>query len=91
MDVPDTFSPNGDGINDYFKIPGANDLYNDELFIYNRWGGLVYYSKNYDNTWDGKSTSNMLGSSDLEEGTYFYVYKPGNSLEVFKGTVYLKR
>ena len=91
LDVPDTFSPNGDGINDFFKIPGANDLHNDELYIYNRWGGLVYQSNDYDNTWEGKSTAKMLGSSDLEEGTYFYIYKPGDSLDVIKGTVYLKR
>ncbi len=91
LDVPDTFSPNGDGINDYFKIPGANELPNDELYVYNRWGGLVFESKNYDNSWDGKSSKNLLGTSELTEGTYFYIYKPDDSMQVFKGTVYLKR
>ncbi len=91
LDVPDTFSPNGDGINDYFKIPGANELPNDELYVYNRWGGLVYESKNYNNTWGGKSLSSLLGSSELPEGTYFYIYKPDETMKVFKGTVYLKR
>jgi gliding motility-associated-like protein len=91
LDVPDTFSPNGDGINDYFRIPGANDLPNDHLYIYNRWGGLVYESNNYDNTWDGRSTSKMLGSDELEEGTYFYIYLPDDTMEPIKGTVYLKR
>ena len=91
LDVPDTFSPNGDGINDYFVIPGARELHNDELYIYNRWGGLVYHSKDYDSSWDGNSSSSMFGKTELEEGTYFYIYKPGNTLDVFKGTVYLKR
>jgi len=91
LDVPDTFSPNGDGINDYFWIPGADELPNDHLYIYNRWGGLVYESDNYDNTWDGKSTSNMLGGDNLQEGTYFYIYIPDETMEPIKGTIYLKR
>jgi gliding motility-associated-like protein len=91
LDVPDTFSPNGDGINDAFKIPGANDLNNDELYIYNRWGGLVYESKNYDNSWIGKSSKSFLGGEELPEGTYFFIYKPNDSSQVFKGTIYLKR
>ena len=89
--VPKTFSPNGDGINDFFKIPGAKDLNNDQLYIYNRWGSLVYQSNNYDNTWNGKSDKSMFGTSDLEEGTYFYIYKRGDSNQVIKGTVYIKR
>ncbi|TAJ05678.1 gliding motility-associated C-terminal domain-containing protein, partial [Marinilabiliaceae bacterium JC017] len=91
LDVPDTFSPNGDGINDAFLIPGASELQNDELYIYNRWGGLVYESKDYDNTWMGKSSASLLGSEELTEGTYFYVYKPNNKRQVIKGTIYIKR
>ncbi len=91
LDVPDTFSPNGDGINDYFVIPGARELNNDELYIYNRWGGLVYSSSDYDSSWDGNSTTSMFGKTELEEGTYFYIYKPGDSFDVIKGTVYIKR
>ncbi len=91
LDVPDTFSPNGDGINDFFKIPGANELTGDKLYVYNRWGGLVYESDNYDNTWDGRSLSGLMGSDELQEGTYFYIYKPDETMQVFKGTVYLKR
>ncbi len=91
LDVPDTFSPNGDGVNDFFKIPGANDLSGDKLYIYNRWGGLIYQSNNYDNTWDGRSINGLMGSDKLPEGTYFYIYKPDETMQVFKGTVYLKR
>ncbi len=91
LDVPDTFSPNGDGINDFFKIPGANELTGDKLYIYNRWGGLVYESDNYDNTWDGRSLSGLMGSDELQEGTYFFIYKPDETMQVYKGTVYLKR
>ncbi|WP_430815424.1 putative Ig domain-containing protein [Carboxylicivirga sp. RSCT41] len=92
IDVPETFTPNGDGINDYFIIKGATseDLKNNELFVFNRWGGQVYHMVNYNNTWDGKSNSATLGSEELSEGTYFYVFKSKTGT-LIKGTVYIKR
>ncbi|MCG8581529.1 MAG: Ig-like domain-containing protein, partial [Bacteroidales bacterium] len=92
IDVPETFTPNGDGVNDYFIIRGAtsDDLKNNELFVFNRWGGQVYHMVNYNNTWDGKSNSGTLGSEELSEGTYFYVFKSKTGT-LIKGTVYIKR
>ncbi|MCU4154678.1 tandem-95 repeat protein [Carboxylicivirga sp. A043] len=92
IDIPETFTPNGDGINDYFIIKGAtsDDLKDNELFVFNRWGGQVFHMVNYDNTWDGKSNSGTLGSEILSEGTYFYVFKAKNGT-LIKGTVYIKR
>ncbi|GEM_PF-4556567 len=90
--APEVFTPNGDGQNDYFIIEGAtsDDLKANELFIFNRWGGQVFHMVNYDNSWDGKSSSGTLGSNQLQEGTYFYVFKT-KSGKVLKGTVYIKR
>jgi len=54
--IPNMFSPNGDGSNDYFRIYGSgfDEL---ELMIYNRWGELVYYAQSVNeavnNGWDG--------------------------------------
>ncbi len=92
INAPDTFTPNGDGINDKFVIKGAtsDELKDNELFIFNRWGGQVYHMVNYDNSWDGKSNSSLLGSELLSEGTYFYVFKT-NAGKTLKGTVYIKR
>ncbi len=87
--IPSTFSPNTDGINDYWVIRGIEDFPDNELFVYNRWGGLVYHKKRYNNTWDGRSDSSTLGSNQLAEGTYFYVLKLGSRVE--QGTVYIKR
>ena len=42
--VPDAFSPNGDGTNDYFSV-FADGLTNYEIRIFNRWGELVYFSE----------------------------------------------
>jgi len=52
--IPNVFSPNGDGVNDFFRIRNL-ELYDFRpLVIYNRWGGIVYQSDRYNNDWDGK-------------------------------------
>lgn len=74
LKIPNIFTPNGDGINDYFEIgygdegKPINDLskyfLSSKLVIFNRWGRIVYESKDYKNDWDG---------GKLPDGTYFYV------------------
>lgn len=73
--IPEGFSPNGDGINDYFVIRGLETYPDNILSVYNRWGNLIYQKKGYDNTWDGTSNShNMnLGRDKVQPGTYFYI------------------
>lgn len=66
---PTLFTPNGDGINDYFEIKGLQDYPDNEIQIFNRWGNQVYHQTGYmtqGNLWDGSS---------LNEGTYFYILK----------------
>ncbi len=91
---PTIFTPNGDGVNQYFEIPGVSqaeiEAGGTELFVFNRWGGQVFFKKDYDNKWDGKSEASTLGSADLPEGTYFYIFKLKDG-KVIKGTVYIKR
>ncbi|NLU95724.1 gliding motility-associated C-terminal domain-containing protein [Chitinophaga sp. Ak27] len=64
--LPNVITPNGDGKNDFFVVPGLDRYPGSTLIIYNRWGNQVYQNKNYDNKWNG------LG---LNEGTYFYILK----------------
>jgi gliding motility-associated-like protein len=66
LDVPNVFTPNGDGINDYFEIKNLESYISNELVIYNRWGRKVFEASNYTNTWNGGSLTN---------GAYFYVLK----------------
>lgn len=64
--VPDVFTPNGDGKNDLFVIPGLNEYKENELTIVNRWGSPVYKKSGYLNDWT---------ANGLSDGTYFYVLK----------------
>jgi gliding motility-associated-like protein len=62
------FSPNNDGVNDYFVIEGIKGLPFTYLRVYNRWGVLVFEAQNYQNDWDGR-----WKGAYLPGGTYFYV------------------
>ena len=89
----DVFTPNNDGYNDYWIIPNA-DQYNDlEVFIFDRWGQQVFYSKPYGtdqfHTWEGKSQKN---GKDLPIGSYYYIIKPNDGKQKpLTGTVTIVR
>lgn len=78
------FSPNGDGINDYFfmpDLPGENCIFQFVgIEIFNRWGTKVYTSKQRDFHWDG---------GDVSSGVYFYTIDYKN--KKYKGRVTLFR
>jgi gliding motility-associated-like protein len=76
------FSPNGDGVNETFVVKNIMSYPNNEIFIFNRWGGRVHYAKPYANNWTGE------GSPD---GTYFYVLDLGDGSPTIKGSVLLQR
>ncbi|HRO77085.1 MAG TPA: gliding motility-associated C-terminal domain-containing protein, partial [Crocinitomicaceae bacterium] len=65
VNIPNVFTPNGDGSNDEFFIDaqGAKDI---SVEIFNRWGNIVYKLNSLTDKWDGKNAS---------DGTYFYKYK----------------
>lgn len=79
------FSPNGDDINDTFFIENVEILTDNELFIYNRWGTQVFAMQNYDNSWTGQ-----FENQDLPDGTYFYLFRPGDGRE-FSGWLQIGR
>ena len=61
MTIPNSFSPNGDGVNDVFEIPDLNPNVHTQsvLYIYNKWGTIIYINPNYGlngEWWDGQTT-----------------------------------
>ena len=96
--IPDGFSPNGDGFNDYFEIIGLENLSpQNELIIFNRWGQIVFKENNYSNDWSGNNnSSNSLFSDKLSSGTYYYIFKTINAVpsignREYKGYIYINR
>jgi len=81
--IHEAFSPNGDIINDVWNI-GNNYLYPEmEVFIYNRWGQLVWRSgKGYPEPWDGKSSG-----KDLPVDSYHYVIDLHNGTKPLIGVI----
>lgn len=78
------FSPNGDGINDFFTIDGI-DRYENELRIFNRGGNIVFKQKQYQNDWSGD-----FDGKNLLNGTYFYLLKYDGNKKV-TGYVVIQR
>ncbi|HAE14102.1 MAG TPA: hypothetical protein DCG24_07705, partial [Bacteroidetes bacterium] len=64
--VPNAFTPNGDGVNDWFGI-SADFLESVTLDIYNRWGDLVFHADDQNTRWDG-----LLNGVEQEIGTYIF-------------------
>jgi gliding motility-associated-like protein len=91
IEIPDAFSPNGDGVNDIFFIPNLESYPNHSLKIFNRWGTQVFEAAPYLNDWDGKSYHTITIGEDLPVSTYYYILDLGNGENAFTGFVYLKR
>ncbi|MCD0490223.1 Ig-like domain-containing protein [Pedobacter sp. MC2016-14] len=70
--IPKGFSPNNDGINDFFVIENGGGKV-IALEVYNRWGNLVHRNKTYANTWNGKTTEGIHMGDDVPDGTYYYI------------------
>ncbi|MBK7268298.1 MAG: gliding motility-associated C-terminal domain-containing protein [Flavobacteriales bacterium] len=79
--VPNVFSPNNDGENDFLEFTGVEYYPNTDLRVFNRWGQTVYENTSYANTWSPK---------DVSEGTYFYVLRREDGTE-YTGHVTLLR
>lgn len=65
--IPNSFSPNNDGINDLFEIKGEG-IVSLQAEIYNRWGTQIYSLNSVSDTWNGKEK----GGVDVPEGVYTY-------------------
>lgn len=92
--VPDGFSPNGDGVNDYFTIPEIEFLYPDYTFeIYDRYGSVMFKGDKNKPNWDGRNSQSAgFKGSIAPNGVYFYVvnFNKGNKSSQ-QGRLYLNR
>jgi gliding motility-associated-like protein len=79
-----SFSPDGDGKNDLWTIGNIDNYPDNEINIFNRWGGEVFKTKSY-------SSTNKWNGSGLNNGTYYYLLKVkiDSEYKVFKGFITL--
>ncbi|QHS58559.1 gliding motility-associated C-terminal domain-containing protein [Chitinophaga agri] len=83
---PTAFTPNGDGKNDVFRPRAKGPMYEYELHVYNRWGQMVFFSKDEKKGWDGRYVGQVV-----ESGSYIWVIsyktKVGGAVTIQQGQV----
>jgi len=80
--IPNTFTPNGDGINDTWVISGLENDLSVIVMIYDRSGGVVYKSNGYPLPWDG-----TVAGKKLPSGVYYYIINARDNKQVLTGSV----
>lgn len=70
--VPNSFTPNGDNLNDVFEVKGMG-IEKFEMYIFNRWGNEIFYTDNVEKSWDG-----FYKGSLVKNDSYVYLIKAVN-------------
>jgi len=84
--IDNTFTPNGDGINDYWDITGLIAYQDATVDIFNRYGQKVFHSLGYPKPWDG-----TYGNQPLPVGVYYYIINTNYEGQVLSGYVTIIR
>ncbi|MDT7829499.1 gliding motility-associated C-terminal domain-containing protein [Pricia sp. S334] len=82
----EAFTPNGDGNNDTWMVPGIDNYPNAKVTVYNRWGHEVFTAVNYRNDWNGNRGSS---SKLLPPGSYLYTIELGNGSKPHRGWIFI--
>lgn len=86
LETVNLFTPNGDGVNDFWRIKNVN-LYTDCVVkVFNRWGVEVYSSTAYQNDWDG-----TYKGEKLPEATYYYIITCDGTDKEYDGAISILR
>ena len=86
LEMPGAFTPNGDGLNDVFRIPPGVSIQLKEFSIFDRWGNKIFTTSDVHKGWDGKYKGSAKGP-----GVYLYFISgnDGNEKILVKGTFVL--
>jgi gliding motility-associated-like protein len=87
------FSPNGDGINDYWRIDGIEEYPNNKVKVFDRYNNTIFLMSGYnndENSWKGRPNHGLI-SGNLPDGTYYYVVDLGDGSGLLSGYVVLKK
>ncbi len=99
--IPEIFSPNGDGNQDYFRVYCIENYPDAKIEVYNRWGNIVFTKEHYGNTsvwgdtdawWDGYSDHKWTaGKEKLPSATYYYILFLNDGSKPRNGYIFLNR
>jgi gliding motility-associated-like protein len=81
-EIPNIFSPNGDGIHDTWLIKYLDTYPGCTVDIFNRYGQKIFQSVGYGKPWDG-----TINGSPVPMGTYYYIVDPKNGRKIMSGYV----
>ena len=87
LEMPNAYSPNGDGFNDFFIVHGIESYPNNVFTVINRWGNEVYTKEDYANEWNGNNNN----GGQVPDGTYFVILDINEGDIILKGYVDLRR
>ena len=89
LEMPQGFSPNADGDNDYFVVHGIKSYPDNSIKVFNRWGNIVYQKNGYADEWYGENNA----GDPLPDATYFVILDVvvGGKDKVLQGYVDLRR
>ena len=74
VEAPNIITPDGDGINDFFELDYVN-VVSIELFVFNRWGSILYSGSSNDVLVSAPKWDGTVGNTEASEGVYTYIYK----------------
>ncbi|WP_101749394.1 gliding motility-associated C-terminal domain-containing protein [Flagellimonas pacifica] len=80
------FTPNGDGNNEAWVIPGIDNYPNNKVSVYNRWGHVVFSANSYRNNWEGFYKSR---NEKLPAGSYLYIIDLGDGSKPIQGWIFI--
>lgn len=86
LKIPNLFTPNGDGINDTWEIPGMEHYPEAMIRLFNRYGSVVYQSRRYTSPFAGRKDN-----ADLPAGTYFYLIELRKNCNPLSGSITIIR
>jgi gliding motility-associated-like protein len=84
--VPNTFTPNGDGHNDVWLAVGNNVVFY-EVFVFDRWGGVIFHSVNMDEGWDGTINGDPAPNDVYVWKATYQLQDPDSSKAQFEQTM----
>jgi gliding motility-associated-like protein len=84
--IPNAFTPNGDGINDRWEIKNLEQYEGATINVFNRYGQRVYSSIGYSLPWEGR-----INGGDLPSGVYYYIINPKHGRVQVSGYVTIIR